>query len=178
MNTIIDYFPKRINTKIVGATFEGRQKWLYLCKVQGVREVKLIAEPDNPYDSNAIAVTANLNIGGVFHEGKLGYISNSERACLNCGNVLGNKYFSDDETPACPNCNSNEFARAGLATEVTRAINAGAEYGCLIASFTGGDMDNYGSMRNLGCNIQLKLIHEPATNNNNNNRRQGYGYNT
>jgi len=48
---------KSIDLTVVGVTFEGRQRLLaWLAGLSGVLEARLVREPDNRYDSNAIGV--------------------------------------------------------------------------------------------------------------------------
>ena len=52
----------QISLKVAGVTFEGRQlilKALYEAKAKP--EVRLIQEPTNPYDSNAVKVEYNVS---------------------------------------------------------------------------------------------------------------------
>jgi hypothetical protein len=57
---------KRLSVKVAGVTFEGRQS--KIAKLKGDEPCRITPEPDNPYDSNALAVhvaTAN----GIEHVG-------------------------------------------------------------------------------------------------------------
>ena len=45
---------RTLHVKVAGVTYEGRQE--YLAKLIGNEPVRLIPEPENPHDSNAIAV--------------------------------------------------------------------------------------------------------------------------
>jgi hypothetical protein len=57
--------PTIFYTKVVGVTFENRQDFIKLLSTG--QKLQLIREPDNSYDSNAIAVYSEVQ--------KLGYIS-------------------------------------------------------------------------------------------------------
>lgn len=45
---------RTLHVKVAGVTYEGRQA--YLARLTGKEFVRLIPEPENPYDANAIAV--------------------------------------------------------------------------------------------------------------------------
>ena len=47
-----DFF--QFHTKIVGVTFEGRQR--FVVRLRRGEQLKLVRQPNNPYDPNAIAV--------------------------------------------------------------------------------------------------------------------------
>lgn len=68
----------QFSTKVVGVTFDNRQQYLQYVK----KDDKLIAsfEPNNPYDSNAIALLHNGN--------KIGYFSRKIAATLKPSNNI------------------------------------------------------------------------------------------
>lgn len=201
MQTIIEDIPKKLYTKVVGTTFENRQKLLDAAKSQNIVYLELEAETTNPYDQFAVAIYAQLYANGGFHRSKLGFLSNQERVCFNCGLVVGNGLFQEsnkvscpnccntfDFSPgdviheedsmrvvqckscnflfdvnaakviSCPNCQGEDFGRAGLATVISRALQSNAKYTVIVTEFTGGDTDSKGNPKSLGCNIQLYLI--------------------
>lgn len=53
--------------KVAGVTFEGRQK--YLANLRGDEPVRIVPEPENPYDPNALAVHIATEDFGVAHCG-------------------------------------------------------------------------------------------------------------
>lgn len=57
---------RTLSCRVAGVTFEGRQ--VYLARLKGDEPVRLIPEPDNPYDGNAIAVHI-ANGGEILHCG-------------------------------------------------------------------------------------------------------------
>lgn len=57
-----------LNTKVAGVTYEGRQA--LIAQLTGREPCRLVPEPTNQYDSNAIAVEVNHR-GDIFH---IGYI--------------------------------------------------------------------------------------------------------
>lgn len=102
---VCDFFPKKINTKIVGTTFEGRQLFLAECRKQGIRKLNLIPDPLNKYDSYAVAVEAQIRRpSGTTKTVRLGYISNSDRVCSDCGTMVGGSAFERSKTIQCPGC--------------------------------------------------------------------------
>lgn len=50
---------RTLHCKVAGTTYEGRQE--YLARLTGKEPVRLIPEPDNPYDPNAIAVYVSVH---------------------------------------------------------------------------------------------------------------------
>ncbi len=57
---------RTLHIKVAGTTFEGRQT--YLERLTGKEPVRLVPEPENPYDPNAIAVHIAIE-GNVRHCG-------------------------------------------------------------------------------------------------------------
>jgi len=55
-----------LNTKVAGVTFEGRQA--YIAKLRGNEPCRIVPEPDNKYDPNALAVHVACD-GTVYHVG-------------------------------------------------------------------------------------------------------------
>lgn len=55
-----------LNTKVAGVTFEGRQE--YIAKLRGNEPCRIVPEPENPYDPNALAVHVACE-GRVYHVG-------------------------------------------------------------------------------------------------------------
>lgn len=52
--------------KVAGVTFEGRQA--YIAKLRSNDPVRIIPEPENPYDPNALAVYV-AHDGAIYHVG-------------------------------------------------------------------------------------------------------------
>lgn len=50
-------------TKVAGVTFEGRQA--HLARLTGKEPVRIVPEPENPYDPNALAVHVAIAPGEV-----------------------------------------------------------------------------------------------------------------
>ena len=108
MNTVVtelEAWPRRLHTKIVGTTFEGRQSLLTECKRQGIADIRLVRDPSNRYDPFAIAVEADLNQedGGI-KSVQLGFLSNSEHFCADCGAIVGNALFHNSRKIRCREC--------------------------------------------------------------------------
>lgn len=102
---MIDTWPKTIRTKIVGTTFEGRQDILAECRRQGVEALSLVPEPTSRYDPHAIAVEAQITSdSGRVKTARLGFLSNSDRICSDCGMVVGGALFEKSRRLRCPEC--------------------------------------------------------------------------
>lgn len=69
-------------SNIVGVTYDGRQELIK--KLQVNEEVKLIREPQNPYDKNAVAVFAGTN--------QRGYLSREKAEKIALSMDAGTKY--------------------------------------------------------------------------------------
>lgn len=57
---------KVLHTKVAGVTFEGRQ--VYLAKLTGDEPCRIVPEPENKYDPNALAVHV-AHKDGILHVG-------------------------------------------------------------------------------------------------------------
>lgn len=100
-----ELWPHKVRTKIVGTTFEGRQDILDQCRRQNVKNLRLLPEPMNKYDPYAVAVVAEIrDADGSQKTVQLGYLSNSERVCSDCGQIVGGSYFEKSKTIQCPRC--------------------------------------------------------------------------
>lgn len=103
-----DTWPKRCHTKIVGCTFEGRQDILTTCRDQGVTELELVRDPLNRYDSHAVAIIATIkDEQGQAKSVRLGFLSNSDRICCDCGAVVGATLFKQSHRLRCPECSED-----------------------------------------------------------------------
>jgi len=103
--TATGMWPKRVNTKIVGTTFEGRQELLAECRKQDIRELELVRDPMNRYDPNAIGVEARItDESGNPMTIRLGFLSNSDRVCSDCGRLVGGALFEKSRRLRCPDC--------------------------------------------------------------------------
>lgn len=60
---------KVLHTKVAGVTFDGRQA--LIAQLTGREPCRLLPEPGNPYDENAIAVMVVIAMGSVWH---IGYV--------------------------------------------------------------------------------------------------------
>lgn len=109
---------KPLVTKIVGTTFEGRQGLLKAAAEHDIRLLKLVRDPDNPYDPNAVAVEAPVYKDGVEVQSvRLGFISNSDRMCIVCGKMVDGLAFSRTRTVKCPRCgNVSQYTTKGMMT--------------------------------------------------------------
>lgn len=164
-------YPKQVNSKIVGTTFEGRQEKLARCQREGVQVLHLRLDYANKFDPDAVAVEAHLENEVI----QLGFLSNSDRACVVCGRMLDGAAFSRSKIVKCPDCGKNfqftkagvvecpecnkpfkteehktipcptcygdEWIRDGLASVVSRAMRNGVEYMVRVQEYTGGDIN-------------------------------------
>lgn len=104
-----EMWPRKCHTKIVGTTFEGRQEILATCRDQGVTELELVRDPLNRYDPHAVAIMANIrDVQGQAKSVQLGFLSNGDRICYDCGAVVGALLFKQSRRLRCPEC-SVEF---------------------------------------------------------------------
>lgn len=102
-------WPKKCHTKIVGCTFEGRQDILAACRDQGITELELVRDPLNRFDPHAVAIKASVRDDqGRAKPVQLGFLSNSDRICCDCGAVVGASLFKQSRQLRCPEC-SEEF---------------------------------------------------------------------
>lgn len=102
---MVELWPKKVRTKIVGTTFENRQDVLAKCREQNIRQLRLVPEPTNKYDPFAVAVVADIRDSNSKSETlQLGYLSNCDRVCSDCGQVVGGSYFENSKTLQCPMC--------------------------------------------------------------------------
>ena len=120
-----------------------RQIHLEQMKQKGISALRLVREPDNIYDSNAIAIHADYGLGDV----QLGYVQNRHRVCVGGGHEV-----RDSSLTKCPICGA-ELVREGLATELAHWMDAGIEFKARILCITGG-----GDGRSLGCNISIDRV--------------------
>lgn len=56
-----------LTVKVAGVTFEGRQA--LLAKMVGDEPARIVPEPENPYDPNALAVHVAMHNGTIAHVG-------------------------------------------------------------------------------------------------------------
>lgn len=98
-------WPRRVHTKIVGTTFEGRQDLLAECKRLGITGLRLVPDPANRYDPYAVGVEAEVNNGnGNKTIMRLGFLSNSDHVCSDCGGIVGNAMFQNSKIVRCGEC--------------------------------------------------------------------------
>lgn len=85
--------------------------------------LKLVAEPDNVKDRNAIKVIA-------FGDEEIGYVPNRGMSCSNCWSAIK----TDDQF--CPQCNADwgSFIEGGLATRLTKLDILSKPHVCLVDS--------------------------------------------
>ena len=100
-------YPKRIMTKIVGTSFEGRQRLLEKAELHDIRILDLVPDGGNPAhgDPYAIAVEApvyrrDIKVNSV----RLGFVSNADRMCVICGRMMDGPSFSRSKVVKCPEC--------------------------------------------------------------------------
>jgi len=110
-----------------------RQYLAALMRKLSVSSVRLVREPTNEFDSDAIAVYANLGA----QSAKIGYIRNHIGKCVTCGRQV--IPFVD----TCPKCNG-KVVRRGLATELSHWIDRGVRYRARVIGITGGGDRRFG----------------------------------
>ena len=102
---IEETWPKRCHTKIVGTTFEGSQELLAGCRDQGIVNLELGSDPLNRYDPYAVAIEARINDeSGKPTNIRLGFLSNSDRICSDCGTLVGGSMFERSRQLKCHDC--------------------------------------------------------------------------
>lgn len=186
-------FPSKVNTKIVGTTFEGRQEKLKLCEQQGIQVLSLRRDYTNQYDPEAVAVEAKVKSNNEEEETiQLGYLSNSDRMCIVCCRMMDGAQFSRSRTVKCPQCSEHfiyskagdvacpkcgthfktenakvvtcptcygdDWVRDGLASVISKAMQAGIQYSVRVTAYTGGDLDSKGKQKTRGCNILIEQL--------------------
>jgi hypothetical protein len=142
-----------VKTKIAGVTMGEtddsgtplRQLYLEALEKSGVKGLRLVREPDNKFDTNAIAIHADYGSGDV----QLGYVQNRNRICLSCSEEFPRV---DRNVEVCPKCGGT-LAREGLASVLSKFIDQGIIFKARIMHFTGG-----GSNKSRGCNILIERV--------------------
>ena len=100
-------YPKKIMTKIVGTSFEGRQKILEKAEQHDIKILDLVPDGNNPShgDPYAIAIEAPVYRRGIKVKSvRLGYVSNSDRMCSVCSRMMDGPAFFRSMTVKCPEC--------------------------------------------------------------------------
>ncbi|MHB1455322.1 MAG: hypothetical protein ACYC0V_00245 [Armatimonadota bacterium] len=100
-------YPKKIMTKIVGTSFDGRQRLLEKAELHDIRVLDLVPDGNNPShgDPNAIAVEAPVYKNGIkVRSVRLGFISNADRTCIVCGKMVDGQTFTRSKSVKCPEC--------------------------------------------------------------------------
>ncbi len=115
--------------------------------------LELRREKDNEFDPDAIAVYCKLSIGFL----ALGYISNSDKSCLDCGKSIP-KNKAGAQLVKCPSCNSENLLRKGLASELSEAMDEGFKYSVSIMQITGGGINSTGKRQSYGANIRIDRV--------------------
>jgi hypothetical protein len=151
-------YPDKVFSKIVGTTFDNRQEKIVRAKEAGAAMLHLEREPENAYDPDAIGVWVELySKEGGYETIQLGYISNSEYACADCGYIMPGR--GKGAPSACSECDGTEFDRIGLATQLAQAMDSGISYTCKVLEYTGGDMKEDGTeKKNRGVNIFIEML--------------------
>jgi hypothetical protein len=114
--------------------------------VEEVR-LKLVPEPDNPHDPDAIAVQFEYAQGKHFH---LGYIPNADTICLDCAKRWDRMSEAEADRGSCMRDQlKHNLARHGTATRIKWAL-AFDNCCATVEEVTGG-----GDGQSLGCNIKI-----------------------
>lgn len=95
-------------TKVSGVTFEGRQE--YLALLSGKEPCRIVPEPENPYDKNALAVHVAAD-GDILHVGYIPKALAAEIAPHLDGETL---MVTIDEITGGFAFSNGEFAALGL----------------------------------------------------------------
>jgi len=141
-----------IHSKLAGVTMGDksangtplRQLYIEKLEAKNILGLRLVREPDNAYDSDAIAVHADYGSGDI----QLGYIQNKNRICLSCSKEYP-KVAPNVEMCPC----GGMLARKGLASTLSAWIDEGVSYRARVEQYTGG-VDG----KNRGVNIVLERI--------------------
>ncbi|MHB1455389.1 MAG: hypothetical protein ACYC0V_00580 [Armatimonadota bacterium] len=105
-------YPKRVITKIVGASFDGRQRILEKAALHNIKTLELVPDGNNLShgDRNAIAVEAPVYRHGIKVKSvRLGFISNADRTCVVCGKMVDGQAFSRSKSVRCPSCSLSQL---------------------------------------------------------------------
>ena len=153
---------ERVVTKVVGVSMgpkdsKGnslRQQYLAEMKENNTLFVKLIREPENAFDNNAIAVYGDYGSGQV----QIGYIQNSSRVCYSCEKEYSKQLVTKDSvlreklnSGVCPSCGGS-IGRTGLASELSEYMDSGYTYKAKVLQYTGGEN------KNIGLNIRIERV--------------------
>ena len=122
-----------------------RQLYLEALNKSGIKGLRLVREPDNRYDSNAIAVHADYGSGDIH----TGYIQNRVRICLSCSKEYPRV---DSNVEVCADCGGT-LAREGLASTLAKFMDQGIIFRARVIQFTGGN-----NSKNRGCNISVERV--------------------
>lgn len=141
------------HSKVAGVTSgpkaESRQKCLRFIRQvmdmpqwQSSIRLRMVPEPENPHDPDAIRVEFEYEQGKYFH---LGYIPNSDTICRECNA----QFERHPQSGACPECGrKGHLERMGTATRIKSYF--GGEVQARVTEVTGGE-----NGQSLGCNIAL-----------------------
>jgi predicted Zn-ribbon and HTH transcriptional regulator len=174
----------QVKTRVTGITVENHQDIVKYLKSKDIKMLFLYREPKNQYDPFAIAVKAKLfsvsygwytclkcehkweekadkcpkcDSPDIF-PGKLariGYIRNRGIQCTTCG--WEDNVKAGQEIPTiCSACGSETIMRAGLATELAKAMDNGVNYACEVLEYTGGETDK----KTVGVNIMITKLEQ------------------
>lgn len=96
---------RTLHIRVAGVSYEGRQA--YLARLTGKEPVRLVPEPENPYDSNAIAVHVAVE-GKVLHCGfipremaaQIAFLLDGESVDCSIECVTGGFVMNDGNTAA------------------------------------------------------------------------------
>jgi hypothetical protein len=134
-----------------GPTAQSRQNCLEFIKKVGLLPLdvsiplRLIPEPENPHDPDAVRVELEYEPGKFFH---LGYIPNSDTICRECDKMFERHPGGN----SCPNCGrKGHLERFGTATRIKEHLPApgnSVDLWAVVTEITGGK-----DGQSLGCNI-------------------------
>lgn len=94
---------------IIGTKYAEESAQLALREAEVGTAIRLLEEPENPHDPNAIAIYLKAR--------KVGYIGNKGQTCLTCMKTV---LAADNDV--CPKCKSGEnITRGGMATRIKTA---------------------------------------------------------
>lgn len=146
-------FTPDVFCQVAGVTFEGRQSTLavamdYANNNQKTLPVKLVPEPENKFDSNAVKVMLGTfhDVDGWYYE-HVGYIPRS--LCADCGkNVMG----KDADKGVCKSCGSENLVSEFNVSVLRSLLDGNTQVGTHWISNQGGDRTT-----NIGVCIAIKL---------------------
>lgn len=115
-----------ISTNIVGIEAMKSTPKIKMMKEREEKVIRLLPEPSNPYDSNAVAVMWDAPAGAI----KIGYLPNPPE-CGTCGKIFSGR------APSLCECGADNIIRDGIASEISKDFANGYRFYCTIENYLG-----------------------------------------